>query len=389
MKKTLFFMIALAGIVVFNSCKKEGYEPVLEKSGAPVINSPANNSTYVLLEDQKNDPFESFTWNTADFNINAGRNWELLNSDKLGEITYTVQLDTESDNFSSPISLTATTSTSFSMTVGELNGKLLAMGLATQTAHSLVLRVIGDLSITSELDNVISETVKFTVTPFEAAIVYPSIYMLGDATAPGWDNANPLPMFAFNETQFAIVATLAGEGKFLKFIQNKGAWAPQWGTDATGTNESGPLVFRSTEAEPDPPAIPAPVAVGDYRIFADIDALTYTITKTSETLYLLGDGTNAGWDNTAALPMTKVSPGLFEITTTLSGSGKFFKCLETLGQWAPQYGTDDAATVDGGNLVYRPNETVGDPPGMPCPAAAGTYKITIDIASMTYKVVAQ
>ncbi|MHC1775752.1 MAG: SusE domain-containing protein [Lentimicrobium sp.] len=389
MKKTLFFMIALAGIVVFNSCKKEGYEPVLEKSGAPVINSPANNSTYVLLEAQKNDPFESFTWDAADYNINAGRNWEYMNSDKLGDLTYTVQLDTESDNFSSPIALTATTSTSFSMTVGELNGKLLAMGLATETAHNLVLRVVGDLSITSELDNIYSETVKFTVTPFEAAIVYPSIYMLGDATAPGWDNANALPLFAFSETQFAIVANLAGEGKFLKFIRTLGAWAPQWGTDATGTGESGPLVYRPDETVADPPAIPAPAAEGDYRIFADIQNLTYTITKASETLYLLGDGTPPGWDNAGALPLTKVSPGVFEITTTLNGSGLFFKFIETLGQWAPQYGTDAGATVDGGNLVLRPTESVPDPPAMPCPLAAGTYKITVDLASMTYKVIAQ
>ncbi len=389
MKKTLFFMIALTGIVLFNSCKKEGYEPVLEKSGTPAINSPANNSTYVLLEDQKNEPFESFTWNAADYNINAGRNWEYMNSDKLGEITYTVQLDTESDNFSSPIALTATTSTSFSMTVGELNGKLLGMGLATETAHNLVLRVIGDVSITSDLDNVISETVKFTVTPFEAAIVYPSIYMLGDATAPGWDNANALSMFAFSETQFAIVANLAGEGKFVKFIKTLGAWAPQWGTDASGTGESGPLVYRPDETVADPASIPAPVAVGDYRIFADIQNLTYTITKASETLYLLGDGTPPGWDNAGALPLTKVSPGVFEITTTLSGSGLFFKFIETLGQWAPQYGTDAGATVDGGNLVLRPTESVPDPPAMPCPLAAGTYKITVDLASMTYKVVAQ
>lgn len=386
MKKTLFLMIVLAGIVVFNSCKKEGYEPVLEKSDAPVINSPANNSTYVLLEDQKNDPFESFTWNAADFNINAGRNWELLNSDKLGEITYTVQLDTESDNFNSPVALTATTSTSFSMTVGELNGKLLTMGLATGTAHNLVLRVVGDLSITSELDNSYSETVKFTVTPFEAAIVYPPIYLLGDATTPGWDNANALPAFAFSTTQFAIVATLAGEGKFIKFIQTLGAWAPQWGTDATGTNESGPLVFRETEAEPDPPAIPAPLAAGDYRIFADIAALTYTITKASETLYLLGDGTTPGWDNTAALPLTKVAPGVFQITTTLGGTGKFFKFIETLGQWAPQYGTDASGTGDAGKLVFRPTEAEPDPPAMPCPAAAGTYTIKVDLASMTYTV---
>ncbi len=386
MKKTLLFMIALTGIMIFTSCKKEGNEPVLDKSGVPAISFPENNSSFVLQEDQKNEPFGVFAWTPSDYNINAGRNWNLVNSDELSETSYTLQLDSETDNFSSPVTLASTTGTSFSMTVGELNGKLLGMGLATDVAHNLVLRVVGDLSITSELDNIYSETVKFTVTPFEAQLVYPSIYLLGDATVPGWDNANALPMFAFNETQFAIVASLSGEGKFVKFIKTLGAWAPQWGTDATGTNESGPLVFRETEAEPDPVGIPAPIAVGDYRIYADIDALTYTITKASETLFLLGDGTTPGWDNAAALPMTKVSPGVFEITTTLGGSGLFFKFIETLGQWAPQYGTDANGTGDGGTLVFRPTESEPDPPAIPCPLAAGTYTITVNLASMTYSV---
>jgi len=386
MKKTLFFMIALAGVMIFTSCKKEGTEPVLDKSGSPAISFPENNSSFVLLEAQENEPFGVFAWAAADYNISAGRNWDLINSDQLSETSYTLQLDTEADNFSSPVTLASTTGTSFSMTVGEMNAKLLSMGLATGTAHSLVMRVKSDVSISSDLDDIFSETVKFTVTPFEAQLVYPSIYMLGDATEPGWDNANALPMFAFNETQFAIVASLAGEGKFVKFIQTLGAWAPQWGTDATGTNESGPLVFRETEAEPDPSAIPAPLLAGDYRIYADIAALTYTITKASETLYLLGDGTTPGWDNAAALPMTKLSPGVFEITTTLGGSGLFFKFIETLGQWAPQYGTDASGTGDGGNLVFRPTESEPDPPAIPCPTAAGTYTITVNLASMTYSV---
>lgn len=386
MKKTLFFIIALAGIVVFNSCKKEGDEPVLVKSGNPVINSPENNSTFVLLEAQKDEVFTEFNWDAAEYNISAGRNWNLINEDNLGEVTYTIQLDTEADNFSSPIALTATAATSYSLTVGEMNGKLIAMGLATGEAHNMVLRIMADMAIESASDNVYSETVKFTVTPFAAEVNYPPIYLLGDATQPGWDNANALPMYAFNTTQFAIVANLAGEGKFLKFIQTLGQWAPQWGTDG-GTSESGPLVFRETEAEPDPAAIPAPALEGDYRIFADIANKTYTITKASETLYLLGDGTIPGWDNAAALPMTKVSPGLFEITTTLSGGATFLKFIETLGQWAPQYGTDANGTSDLGNLILRPTESEPDPAAIPVPASAGTYKITVDLAKMKYTVV--
>lgn len=389
MKKTLFFIIALAGILVFNSCEKSGLDPVLDMENTinPVISSPGNNSEYVLLEAQQDALWANISWAPAVYNIEAGRNWNLLNPDKLGTVTYTVQIDTEADNFSSPLGLTATTETSFSMTVAEFNGKLLSMGLATGEAHNLVLRVIADVTDGSAYDNAVSETVKMKVTPYAAEIVYPPIYLLGDATAPGWVNTDALPMHAFNTTQFAIVANLAGEGKYLKFIRTLGAWAPQWGTDGTGTGESGPLVFRPTEDEPDPSAIPAPAAAGDYRIFADIQALTYTITKASETLYLLGDGTPAGWDNTAALPMTKVAPGLFKITVNLAGGSTYFKFIETLGQWAPQYGTDDSGTGDAGNLVFRPDETVPDPPAIPVPSIAGSYKITVDLAKMKYTAV--
>lgn len=390
MKKTLFFIIALVGIALFNSCEKGGLDPVLdmEKTINPVIATPATNSTFVLLESQKDEVMANFTWAEAKYDVNAGRNWNLLNSTMIASPTYTLQMDTESDNFSSPVTLASTTETSFSITVGKMNEKLLSLGFSTEVAQNLVFRVMADVTANSTYENAYSETIKLAVTPFEAEINYPPIYMLGDATDPGWDNANALPMHAFNDNEFAIVANLAGEGKFLKFIQTLGAWAPQWGTDATGTSEAGPLVLRPTEDEPDPPAIPAPAAAGQYRIYVNTSALTYSITKASETLYLLGDGTTAGWDNANAIPMTQTAPGMFEITTALGGGATFFKFIETLGQWAPQYGTDANGTNSGGNLVLRPTESEPDPPAISVPEVAGTYKITVDLAKMAYTVVA-
>jgi hypothetical protein len=390
MKKTLFFIIALAGIVLFNSCEKSGLDPVLdmEKTINPVIATPATNSTFVLLESQKDEVMANFTWAEAKYDVNAGRNWNLLNSTMIASPTYTLQMDTESDNFSSPVTLASTTETSFSITVGKMNEKLLSLGFSTEVAQNLVFRVMADVTANSTYENAYSETIKLAVTPFEAEINYPPIYMLGDATEPGWDNANALPMYAFNDNEFAIVANLAGEGTGLKFIKTLGAWAPQWGTDATGTSEAGPLVFRPTEDEPDPSPIPAPVEVGQYRIHVNISNLTYTITKASETLYLLGDGTTAGWDNANALPLTQTAPGMFEITTALGGGATFFKFIETLGQWAPQYGTDADGTSNKGNLVLRQTEAEPDPPAISVPEVAGTYKITVDLAKMAYTVVA-
>ncbi|MDY0101307.1 MAG: SusE domain-containing protein [Lentimicrobium sp.] len=390
MKKTLFFIIALAGIALFNSCEKSGLDPVLDMENTinPIIATPTSNSSFVLLESQKDEVMTNFTWAEAKYEVNAGRNWNLLNATMIASPTYTLQMDTESDNFSSPVTLASTTETSFSITVGKMNDKLLSMGMPADEAQNLVFRVMADVTANSTYENAYSETIKLTVTPFNAEIIYPPIYLLGDATDAGWDNANALPMHGFSETEFAIVANLAGEGTGLKFIKTLGAWAPQWGTDATGTSEAGPLVLRPTEDDPDPTPIPAPAEVGQYRIYVNTSTLTYTITKASETLYLLGDGTTAGWDNANAIPLTKTAPGMFEITTTLAGGATFFKFIETLGQWAPQYGTDADGTNSGGNLVLRPTESEPDPPAISVPEAAGSYKITVDLAKMTYTVVA-
>ena len=187
--------------------------------------------------------------------------------------------------------------------------------------------------------------------------------------------------------KFAIVETLtAGADSYIKFISKLGQWAPQWGTDASGTPEGGPLAYRPDETVADPPAIPAPLVTGDYRIEADTVNLTYTVAATSAQLYILGDGTPAGWDNTAAIAMTKVKPGIFEISVELGGDGKFLKFVEVLGQWAPQWGTDAAGTSSEGKLVYRPDETVADPPSIPCPATAGTYTVKVNLITMTYTI---
>lgn len=146
------------------------------------------------------------------------------------------------------------------------------------------------------------------------------------------------------------------------------------------------MVYRPTEDEPDPVAIPVPLVAGDYYIEVDTVGLTYKTFLTSGELYLVGAATAAGWDAAAGLPFTEVEDHIFEITTSLTDGG--MKFLEVLGEWAPQWGTDATGTGDGGPLLYRPTEDVPDPAEVPSPGS-GTFTIRVDLTTISYTITAK
>jgi len=135
--------------------------------------------------------------------------------------------------------------------------------------------------------------------------------------------------------------------------------------------------------------VPKVAGVYDFELFIDAVTETYKVTVNpagaAPELYLLGDATLAGWNNTAALPMLGTG-GVYTITTDLAGAGKYLKFIVSLGQWTPQFGTDATGTSTGGYLVYRPNENTPDPPAIPAPNAVGTYVITANTNDLTYTI---
>jgi starch-binding outer membrane protein SusE/F len=223
--------------------------------------------------------------------------------------------------------------------------------------------------------------------------VAPPLYLIGDGSAVGWNNQDTSLRFTWdNENLFYVIhATLTG-GAYIKAFEVYGQWAPQWGTDGTGTSEGGPLVYRPTEDDPDPAAIPTPADDGDYKITFDLINMVYTIEPSDleTTMHIIGDATLAGWDNTQAIPMDRTGPGKFELLTELNAdASEGFKFLVNQGAWAPMYGTVADAAFESGVLVYRETEADPDPSTIPPPATSGAYLIELDIVAMTYSVTAQ
>jgi len=379
MKKIIILFIVL-GLGLTYSCKKDPKDPVLDmnQTANPGITNPQDGSTYVLLKDEAENLI-NFTWTATSYNLTD------LESTK-----YLLQMDYADSNFAKPIELTATTTLSYEITVGALNNKLLSvMGAIPDEATNIAFRVVSYINNETTYSTVYSGTNTSSITPYGEVVHVKPIYLLGSATTIEWDNMLALETTHIGEGKFAIVETLkSGADMFIKFISVRGQWAPQWGTDETGVWDSGPLAYRPDETVPDPVAIPAPDTDGDYYILADTSNLTYEVSATSAQLFLVGDATDAGWDNTAGLPFTKVSPGIFTITTNLKAEGGM-KFLEVSGEWAPQWGTDEAGAWDIGPLVYRPTESVPDPANIPAPSTAGTYVIELNLITMEYKIASQ
>ncbi len=354
--------------------------------GKPNITTPEDGSAFVLAKDTLGViDWETITWDAIDYGYNFGQK-------------YSLQFDYADSSFINPTELAKIELSSYTGIVKTVNQALLRRGLLPSVPVELQFRVIS--SIEDKKGIIVGDPITLTVTPFEdqVGVVIPVIYMLGGATTAGWsNNDNNIKAYyqpssgadsTFTAVDFLQPNGTGGSDGLIKFVRFIGQWAPQWGTDATGTGESGPLVLRPTESEPDPTAIPAPAVAGDYLVSADIVNLTYTIKKVTETLHLIGDATLAGWDNTKALPLTKDAPGKFSIITTLNASaGEGFKFLVDLGAWEPMYG-QESGTWEEGYLKYRavgaPDVTTIAPP-----PTTGEYLIEVDLSKNTYKLTLQ
>jgi hypothetical protein len=228
----------------------------------------------------------------------------------------------------------------------------------------------------------------FNYTNTELGLIGGSLIVEG--VSWGWENGYQLhkPVVE-NETNYTWTWSN------IEFAVDGGGFKIREGADWNGLSFGYPSVVMAGlaadnfETNGDGNFVPKAGGVFDitFKIDAVADIKTFTINPAGAApeLYILGDGSLAGWDNTAALPLSGTG-GNYTITTTLGGAGKYIKFITTLGQWAPQYGTDGTGTSTGGPLVFRPTESEPDPSAIPCPEAAGDYVITVNTNALTYTI---
>lgn len=119
------------------------------------------------------------------------------------------------------------------------------------------------------------QAMTYTVTPYSGPFPLPSsLFIVGDATAGGWNNPVPVPSQQFsriNLTQFQLTLPLTA-GKGYLFLPVNGSWDRKFGgASATG----GPLLADGAVPSSN---TPSPATSGSYKIIVDFLANTYLVT---------------------------------------------------------------------------------------------------------------
>lgn len=365
MKKLSILLLAFVAMTGLNSCSSDDdvvFTAQPDPEGISFMNS--FNQTYILTSATGTNIAERFVWNTVDF-------------DTPTNITYELQGSADED-FESYDVMGATGENNLGVTVNQLMSLAEDAGLDTDPAteapnsgqlYFRVLAYAGDNAGNSnaQTSEIKSITVVLPEDVVEGEEPMKNLFLVGSATATGWDNSatgNNYPLFRDPSNPNLYYYTGKFEGgadAAFKLIETKGFWAPQYG------GENGTLVYRPTEADPDPAAISVS-STGYYTLTVNIDEMTYTLESydasaaaTYNSIGIIGDSTPDGWDADQDLTQSTFDPHIWYIQgIQLEGGEAKFRANDA---WDVNWGGDTA--LSGMGTMNGPN----------IPVAEGTYDV--------------
>lgn len=381
-KLKIFLTIAITALFIY-SCEDDKEIVVLNNEGAipSSLITPANGSSFVLTASTGADSFETFGWTESDYGAVLSR-------------TYNLELDLGTGNFVNPSILVKSVGLSYTMRNADLNLLLYDAGITEKSdAYLRILTWVKNKFV----DTLYSSVNKISITPYlynKPIITKPSnglVYVLTEA-----NSTKEFESFEWNAVDYGAVFA---NSYTLEIDVAGNDFNSPTKVITTASNVSSVTVQQINKA-----LIADGVAVGiatdiEFRIVSTSngingvvigDAIELTLTAYStdpvavEPLYLVGNATLAGWNNTAGIEIAwdEANQEYSVITTFIAGG---MKILEVSGQWAPQWGDDGTHT---GILLYRPDEATADPAEITSPGE-GSYKIRVDIVNLTYSFEAQ
>lgn len=362
--KALFALLIFVGLY---SCDDRELVQV-ENTGAPITMNLSQEKIF-LDKNYPDNPALNVSWTRATYSVPVEINYR-IEASSTADFKKSYQLGTVAQSVN-----TAT------YTVSQLNAAARTSGLVQDVEAKLYLRVssyIGNNALAA-----VSNVTSVQVTPY--ALVYPTFYLVGDASYVGW-NAGTAQILYKKDNKSYIYTYMKPEN--FRFLGQQ-AWDPiNYSLDVTATQEknryfketSSNIVFGNHEnmkfTDPE----------GIYLLEINAEGTKQSLNATASTLgydypNLYLTGTMNGWSGTNPIEMTKVKEGVFEVTTTLDAGAEF----KFLGQ-------KDWGNLEWGHILKDNNGNSGflgpkgDNGNIKYDGAAGSYKITVNLKAGTYTI---
>ncbi len=336
MKNLIYKTIFLASFIfVFNACEQKEFVELNPDANTVVSLSV---DSVELLEDNADADALTISWTDPDFGFDAAP-------------SYTLLMDFAGGDFSNAQIIPVGSSLSKVFTQGELNGKLLALGVTPNQATDIDIRVQTKLS---DFQKMISAPVTLTVTAYSSLLDLSTNWgVVGSATPGGWGNPNipDLPFYTTG-TPGVFVAYVTLRNGQIKFRLDN-AWTTNYGDDgADGTLEANGANID--------------VSAGTYKITVNTNDLTWSMEAYS--WGLVGSATANGWNGPDfMLHYNSYQDNWKGVVTLADGAIKF----RLNNDWGVNYGDTGAdGTLDSG--------------GTDITVTAGNYLVTMDLNTLEY-----
>lgn len=342
---------------------------VIPIQDTPILQYPMSGETFTL---------DITNAGNAAFDVS----WLFLNDNNL-TITYELEAGLAGSNFSPMESLgTIENEHSLSVLTSTLNSAAQMLGIAADTSGDLDLRV--KASYTDIEGNMIEEysnTITFTVGTYVAT--FPYLYMVGDATTPGWSNDNNnTPIFRDQDVPNGYFFTgYFGAGAF-KLLEVKGQWQPQW-----GTNDGSTLAVNPGGGS-DPGTFNVGAAGYYTYTFTTVgEGGSFTVTPydasgapTYGTIGIIGDATPGGWGSDTDFTQDPNNPHLWYLNgVTLNNGGQML--IRANDDWA------DVWRYTGSSELYGTSVLAGGGDNIPFNAPTGTYDVWFNDLDGAYVII--
>jgi len=206
--------------------------PIL--SDTPMLQTPSTGDSFTLLSaESANEAFLASWMYTGDVDF---------------DISYEVQTALAGSNFDTfEVIGEASNENSVSVSVLTLNDAAFALGVGVEETADLDIRVKSSYAYSNgQVIEDFSQVSTISVTTYNP--VFPYLYLVGDATTPGWsNNNNNTAVFRSQDTPNSYYFTGYFNAGAFKMLEVLGEWHPQWGdrdgnlgvSNLDGSNEAG------------------------------------------------------------------------------------------------------------------------------------------------------